>query len=147
MRRLDGVRQPFDSVGRIRVEEQRTTAIEGQLKGDRDPLRPRVFEGGETVRQIPYLPMTATNRRGIERRLCRSAGHRKTGILDGFIEGAGDPAPNALPPQVVGPESVSRRDRGTNAGAKLRVEPRGLHEGNQAREEQVRGPILGSPCE
>ena len=47
LRRTHGVRELLDSVGCVRMEEEGATTVEGQLEGDRNPLRPRALNSGD----------------------------------------------------------------------------------------------------
>jgi hypothetical protein len=136
VRRLNGVRQPFNPVGRQRLEEQRAPTVGRQLEGNRNPLRSRILQSGNQGRQTPNLSLTAANRLTAQRRLGASVPNWTIGVLDCTVQGGRNVTSNPAPPEVIGSELMMWSGGGTNAAGKLRVEGRSSHEGKQPRNDQ-----------
>jgi hypothetical protein len=51
VRRLDRVGQAFEPATRLRLQEQGSTPVERELKGDRKALRAGIFKGGDRGRE------------------------------------------------------------------------------------------------
>jgi len=145
--RPNGVRQTLDAVWRIGVEEHRSASVERQLKGDRNPLDSRVVHRGDQGRQGPELPLTGANRLTIERCLCSYVVDRTAHVLDGPVQGGGDPTPDITTPQMIGAKLMGPTDRWPNPCAEVRIEARGLHEGKQSSSDGAAARLPRSPCE
>ena len=101
MRALDRVRQAFVPIPRAGLEEQRSAAVERQLKGNRDTLRSRVLEGGDRSGEGAQLSVAAINRSPAQRCLQGPPRRRTMRIGDRPVQGVGDAASRSWPPQVI----------------------------------------------
>jgi hypothetical protein len=73
--------------------------------------------------------------------------HRTAHVIDGPVQGGGDPTPDIPTPQMIGAKLMGRTDRWPNPCAQIRIEAGRLHQRKQSSGDGAAARLPWSPCE